>query len=362
MRAGLGWTVNTFFAIFCYLEFERRLCAALKKRVFAGEFDIVHRVTPVSPAIPSPFLARLCRRAGVPLVIGPINGGVPWPKQFNDVRRADGEWLSIFRKAYKIVPGYKATLRQAACVIVGSKYARNDIPDKFQAKTIYVAENAVSHNRRDKTRIVRRGDFRIVFVGRLVSLKGVDMLIEALASDGMSFPVELVVIGDGPERFRLESLAKHLGIDRKVTFTGWLDSQEVNERIQDFDLLVLPSIREFGGGVILEAMDAGVVPVAIDYGGPGELITMNTGFVVPMGNRDSIIAMLAEVIRSAESNREQLHAMGEACQRRVDVHFTWEAKAKKISRIYSWILDKETGPPDRDRGFCSLSTADLVQK
>src|SRR5690606_19607897 len=105
-----------------YYQFEREVLRRFQSRLAAGEFDLVHRITPVSPAVPSLF-AEACKRIGVPFVIGPLNGGVPWPKGTNNVRRQEGEWVSYLRDGHKLLPYHRSTRRDAAAVIVGSAAA-----------------------------------------------------------------------------------------------------------------------------------------------------------------------------------------------------------------------------------------------
>src|SRR5262249_26234225 len=146
-----------------------------------GEFDLVHRLTPLSPATPSP-IARRCRQAGVPFVLGPLNGGLPWPRGFGHVRRAEGEWLGFVRGAHRWLPGYRSTREDAAAIIVGSRNAWSEIKARHRGKTVYIPENAVDPERFGGEAEECRGlPLRVAFAGRLVPIKSVDKLIEAAA-------------------------------------------------------------------------------------------------------------------------------------------------------------------------------------
>jgi glycosyltransferase involved in cell wall biosynthesis len=115
-------------------------------------------------------------------------------------------------------------------------------------------------------------------------------------------------------------------------------------KMRECRLLLFPSIREFGGGVVLEAMALGVVPVVIDYAGPGELVTEDVGIKIPLGTRAEIIKRLYQVVSDICGNPQQLAAKRLAAQALVHEHFTWEAKARRIIKVYNWTLGRASKP------------------
>ncbi|MGB7161388.1 MAG: glycosyltransferase family 4 protein [Tepidisphaeraceae bacterium] len=343
---GKGWTVVTALNSLEYPYFEHLVWKQFGARLRAGEFDIVHQITPLSPTTPS-RLASKCRRAGVPFVWGPLNGGVPWPKGFDQARREEKEWLSYVRNAYKLLPGYGSTRRSATAILIGSRSTWAQMPEKYRQKCFYLAENAIDPARfaRRRTRSAAR-PIRAIFIGRLVPYKGADMLIEAASELIKSGAMKIDIVGDGPQLPQLRERVAALGLPSNgVNFAGWVKHEGIQDRLIEADLLTFPSIREFGGGVALEAMAAGVVPVVTDYGGLGELVTDRTGFLIPIGTRDQIISRLRQILTELAANPAAIDAKSEPAWRRAHEQFTWDAKAAQVLRIYDWIMNKDSPKP-----------------
>ncbi|MDP9174836.1 MAG: glycosyltransferase family 4 protein [Planctomycetota bacterium] len=342
---GKGWTTTTALSSASYPYFEHLVWKKFGSRLMAGEFDVVHRVTPLSPTIPSSLASR-CKAVGVPFVLGPLNGGVPWPPGFDSARRAEKEWLSYVRDAYRLLPGYLQTRRNAAAILIGSRDTWLQLPRSFRGKSFYVPENAIDPAR---FALVRRRKaerpIRAVFIGRLVPYKGVDMLLEAAMPILQSGGMTLDIIGDGPMMAQLRTTVETERLGSAVNLAGWIEHSKLQNLLVDADVFAFPSIREFGGGVVLEAMAVGVVPIVVAYGGPGELVTPQTGFPVPMGSREQIISMFRTLLSDLAAKPAQIDEKSQAAIHRARTFFTWDAKAARVLEIYRWVRGMDPRRP-----------------
>ena len=112
-------------------------------------------------------------------------------------------------------------------------------------------------------------------------------------------------------------------------------------------MFAFPSVREFGGGAVLEAMALGLAPVVLDYGGPAELIPRDCGIVIPLGSRENLIISFREALSRYCDQPEEAHAAGGRAQQHVRANFTWAAKAAQLVKIYHWAIESAPEPkPD----------------
>jgi glycosyltransferase involved in cell wall biosynthesis len=342
--SGAAWTLQTAISSLSYPFFERGVWAKFGDSISNGQFDVVHRVTPLTPTASS-SLATRCARAGVPFVLGPLNGGVPWPKAFDGARRKEKEWLSYVRSAYKALPGRRRTLADASAIMVGSRHTLSEIPERHQSKCHYVPENGIDPSRFSRrTRPYSGGPLRLCFVGRLVPYKGPDMLLEAAAPLLREGLVYLDLVGDGPLMEQLKTYVQAEHLEANVTLHGWVAHQSVQDVLCNSHLLTFPSVREFGGGVVLEAMALGVVPLVVDYAGPGELVDDEVGFKVPLSDRNGIVHAFRSRLQSLCADPAALPALSIKCSDRVARQFTWDAKADVILKVYHQLTVGELIP------------------
>ncbi len=341
LRGGekMSWTIDTALMWPSYVVFEKMVYRHFKEQLHSHKFDLIHRITPLTPTIPSP-LARL---SPVPMIIGPINGGLPWPEHFSHLRIHEREWLTPFRKAYQYLPYFRSTYRNLAGLILGSQFTRSEVPSYYRGLNEYMPENGINPDRFSLAQQwpAPKSRFRFINIARMVPLKGIDMILKAMASSTILRDCELVLIGDGPEREKLESLSNELQLGDRVLFRGWQNQKEISQELSQSQVFVFPSIKEFGGGVILEAMACGLPSIVMNYGGPAEIVTPETGIKLEMGPPEQIVTKLRQAMEYLATDPEQCIRFSAAGVDRVKNEFLWSCKAAQIHRFYQQVLQSK---------------------
>jgi glycosyltransferase involved in cell wall biosynthesis len=331
------------------LAFEWRAWRQLKKRIWQGEFDVVLRILPIVPMYASPF-AYFLRKGPVPFVIGPLNGGLPWPKGFSQLdrqRAAAGNWAASMRHLYGLLPFARSTFAKATAIIAGSSHTCGEFA-QYREKVFYVpGENGVNASWIEERPLAgseSTSNIELIYVGRLVPYKACDLALRGAAALLRSGRAHLSILGDGPERGRFEKLADELGISAAVTFCGMATHAETLARLGRSDVLIFPSLREFGGGVVFEALAKGVVPIVAEYGGPGDIVTDQVGYRIPLTDESRMAAEIESVLERLASDRDHLETLRRRGTTYAREHLTWEAKARQVAGVLSWAVGASPKP------------------
>lgn len=210
---------------------------------------------------------------------------------------------------------------------------RCDLPPRSGArKSLLVEKN-----------MVPASSFVIGTVGRLWPVKDQANLLRGFAAlldlcDGeQKQRLQLLLIGDGPERAQLAALAQKLGIVDKIMITGWRD--DVPRLLRALDLFVLPSLAEGTPLTILEAMAAGLPVVATDVGGVADLVVAGkTGTLVPASDHKA----LAEAMNGYFTDPEIASLHGLAGERRYRENFTLQRMVQQYEELFNDSLLQKT--------------------
>jgi glycosyltransferase involved in cell wall biosynthesis len=331
------------------LAFEWYAWRQLRQRIQEGEFDVVLRLIPMTAVLPSPF-AFFLRKEPIPFVIGPINGGLPFVKGFSQAS-GQKEWLSNLRGLYRFLPFARSTYRNATAIIVASSQTYAEFA-AYSDKLFFVPEPGIARNlcNEDSRSPLPAAKLELIFVGGLIPCKACDLGLRAAAPLLRSDLAHFTILGDGPERNRLEQLVKSIGIEKAVSFCGWVSHAEVLSGLQSADVLVFPSVRDFGAGVVFEALASGAVPVVADFGGPGDIVHPEVGYKVPLTNESDLVAQMENILADLAGNRGLLKRLRQQGISYARERLTWDAKAEATTRILRWAArqgPKPSFPPPK---------------
>jgi glycosyltransferase involved in cell wall biosynthesis len=323
----------TAFLIPYYIAYEFVIWSRLRSEIKAGRFALVHRLDPVSPVLASP-LSWLMRNLKTPFSLGPINGGLPWPTGYGSASR-EKEWIRFLRWLYLYLPFSRSTYTKSKAVIVGSSYTYLATGRRVERNRLFfIQQNGIP--RKDILESRRYDDLppvRVCFLGRLVPLKNCNIVIQSAAALIREKKIRLDIVGDGWDRSNLEALTRDLGLEKDVNFHGWVPHPQAMEILARSHIMALPSIREFGGGVVVEAMARGVVPIVVRYGGPSDLVEEGCGISLALKNEPGTVQDLERVLEELVKNPDRIRQLGEAARVKARSTYTWEKKTELLAAV-----------------------------
>jgi glycosyltransferase involved in cell wall biosynthesis len=232
-------------------------------------------------------------------------------------------------------PLRRASFRRAAAVLVSSQIIAEARELEAAAGKIVVLPYGVSPRMIVSSSASRSADgpLRVLFVGRLVYYKGVDVLLRALA--GLD-QITLTLVGDGVLRAQLEELAGDLGLSSRVRFVGTVDDDELRDLYASHDVLVLPSVSraEAFGLVMSEAMLNGLPIISTSLGTGTDWVNKDgeSGFVVAPGDVEALATALSRL--GLVSERQRLAAGARARAARL---FSFSAHVDELERVYATV-------------------------
>ena len=296
--------------------------------------DIIHEPAPVSPKQPSMMFSL-----GVPVIIGPMNGGMSFPPAFNYMTgRIERLMYGVIRALSSIynvlIPGKLFS----SLLLVANQRTKQALPLFKLGQVDELVENGVFTSIvRLKPKTANSSDsINVLYVGRLIDLKAIDIVIDAISV--CHHPnLKLTVVGDGPERMKLEKLANTIA-PGKVRFLGAIPHANIIDCYDSADIFVLASVRECGGAVVLEAMARGLPVIATNWGGPADYVTRDTGILIDPISREYMITEFAQNIDMLASRPELRMQYGEAALEHISKNFLWENKADIMIQLYKSIL------------------------
>jgi glycosyltransferase involved in cell wall biosynthesis len=310
---------------------------AARKRVAeltaSVRFDLLHHTTFAGYRYPTAITGH-----GVPSLWGPIGGVecIPWGllpwrhpaslwrESFRNIvnRGQTTSWSALGRRAAQVTRTLASTLEmQRALAALGHQ------------ADLMPTIGLTASDFPPMERTISTGPLRLLYVGYLVALKGIDLAIEALHLSKTDATFTLV--GDGNFTETCRALAGRLGLAGRVHFSGRKLRADVLALYREFDLVLFPSLHDTGGYTVLEAMANGLPVLCLDCGGPALAVGPSCGIKVPLGGRREVVRGLAAGIRFYNERRDLLVTQAPAARTVVAEQYDWGRKGEAMKAIYS---------------------------
>lgn len=315
-----------------YIAVGTSAAARIAKR---GNFDVVHAFWP----IPHGVFAIAAKQASNAALVSTF-----FSSELN--------WTGIAKKIF--APILKRIIESSDAVTVISSFTEQRLR-KYAPHTkttiIPFGAAAVSRERASVPSVRTKNDpFELLFVGRLVRRKGVDVLLRAAKLLEGDSRLHVRIVGGGPEKPSLEREAQRLTLGDRVTFEGVVDSARVDVLFGECDALVLPAIvTETGeteglGVVLIEAMGYGKPVIASAAGGIVDIVQDGeTGLLVPPGDERA----LADAISRAMNEPDELARLAHAGTQFAERAFGWDAIVSDLKEVYESAIEHRTGAESR---------------
>ena len=252
------------------------------------------------------------------------------------------KWIVLIEKFCLEHADYTITLTERTKDIIQSNYnIQYDriivIPDVIEPEAFIanLTEDNIKEFR--KKYKLNNGKKNIVVVGRIAYEKGCNGLLEAFHKLNRD-DCKLIFYGDGNEREKLESEIKSLRLQDRCRVTGYLPNSEICLAIETADLIVMPSLHEEFGGLILEIASVGKAVIASNVGGIPTLIENGkTGLLFECGNTDELCERINDII----DKNDILQAYGKALNDNLIKTYSFSDNIDKIIDLYNRIGEKQ---------------------
>ena len=314
----LFWQIGIFFKVYPFI-----------KKI---KFDFIHHVTFVSHRIPS-FLSLY----NIPFIFGPISGGDKIPvnlrNNFSFLERLLENIRDLSNSYIKISPLMNLVFFRSKKIYVNSLKKKKNIPSYLHKKTEIMLGIGINDlNEPIERKKIDNGVFKICFGGNLINIKGIHILMKTFLNLSTRMKCELNIFGNGNKKQYVLDFIKKNKLEKKVNLYNQLPRNEYLRLLDQNHLLFIPTLRDSGSFVVLEAMTKGIPCAVLDLGGPNILVNQDCGIKIENYNKkeNQIVNDFTLAIQQLSSDPTQYQNKSNLSIEQAK-KFTWR---KKIEYIY----------------------------
>lgn len=322
----------TFY--FAYQAWQKQVYKKVKKIIKHEKFDLIHFVGPIGYREPG-YLWKL----NLPYMWGPIGGA----NKASAILLTKSPALAKFKFSFrnfanelqlKYLLRLKKALAKTDLLLTAMSENQKIFKSRFNKDSIYLPENSISTEiKLNTSKFKDCTNYHIVSIGSLVAGKTVNILLEALALVKHKEKIIVDIVGNGPERQTLETLAKKLQLQNLINWHGQLPRNKAVELFNNAHLHVITSAKEGNPTTIWEAMSYGVPTISFDHCGMHDTICERCGIRIPIHSYDQCVADLAIEIDKLLEHPERFEQLANGtieCAQK----FTWDAREEFLLNCY----------------------------
>lgn len=333
-RGGRG--VQLYYFLWQLATFP--LASRLHRRI---KFDVVHHLTFGVFRQPS-CLAFL----DAPFVFGPVGGGERAPFSLRSglpLLARTREFVRDLANVYaRVDPLLRTVFKRATKILCKTEETRSCVPRAYRAQCEVFLEIGTEQNagkamphRHGSATMPQAGSLRVLYVGRLIYLKGLHLALPAFAHLLQTHPgSRFTIVGSGPQADELRRLTQQLNIEHAVEWVEWLPRTQVLETYPQHDVFLFPSFHDSSGNAVLEAMTAGLPVVCLKRGGPAAIVDSFSGICIEAAQPAAAIQHLGDALRLLANNPSLREHLARGAFARANNYFSWRNQVERMNALY----------------------------
>lgn len=342
------WQQGNWHFYTYYRQWQKKALAIAKEIIAKNRIDVIHQLNMIGFREPG----YLWTIKDIPYVWGPIGNMAPLPLSFlKGSSKAD-----IFKMAIKNVISYLQartgrvrcavkradrliTVLDSSAEIIKRHYGRNDI--------IVIPETGLVVTEKVEHEIEPDRPIRLLWVGRFIATKKLDIALEILSrlKDKNKYELHIIGWGSAEEECRYKAYARSLGIVNNCIWYGKISHDEVQQVMRSSDIFLFTSVVEGTPHVILEAISNNLPVVCFDTCGQGVIVNENVGWKFKIKNLRKASSEIVACLDHLERNRIEINKKSSNCESRKP-ELSWESKIEQIVSIYHGVVNDKNEKSD----------------
>jgi glycosyltransferase involved in cell wall biosynthesis len=328
-----------------YVLWQKKARAVVEREHRKNPFALLHHVTFAAFRYPAVIWGH-----GIPCIWGPVGGIESIPTPLLPWKHPVFFLLEVFRNFSNVIQAapYNELPKRAAAsdtVLVSTVEMQKTLARLGFTSQLIPTIGLETRDLPYQSHRQSTGPLRLLYVGKIISLKGIDLALEALSLSGTD--ATLTLIGTGNYLPAVLRCVKKFGLKDRVTLRGKLPREQVLALYPTFDAMIFPSLHDTGGFAVIEAMFNELPVICLDCGGPAVAVRDGCGIRVPVESRKSVIEDLAAAIRFYDRDRGALLTHGKMAREAILEHYDWDKKGDQMNNIYKETLARAGRQPQK---------------